>query len=168
MVTRATGDPRLREHLARVMDEFNVPPRNPEMLARAIQAWMQQNIRYLREAPETLVHPRRTLDWRVGDCDDMTILTCAALRGAKIPCRAVFVGWSPQGSLGTIPLRHVFPEAFVGGQWRSLESVRPVPFGWDASAFRSTQGMRVRRTSIGDDEKREPMGLPNETGTVLE
>lgn len=151
-IVEGTGDPRLREHLATLMRTHSLPPRDPEGLARAVQTYNQTKIKYLREHPETYASPGRTLQWGVGDCDDLTILTCAALRGAKIPCRAVFVGWSPKGSVGPIHFKHVYPEAFIRDKWVALESVKKVPYGWDSAADKIKKGFRVRRASVGDPE----------------
>lgn len=90
------------------------------------------------------------MQWGVGDCDDMTILTCAALRGVKIPCRAVFTGWAPKGTAGPISFRHVYPEAWIDGRWTAVESVKPVPLGWSADGNKAKEGYRVRRETIGD------------------
>src|SRR5258705_11409494 len=83
MVRKATGDPRLRQHLAELMRARGLPARDPRALTEAVQQYNQQKLKYLREYPETYATPERTLQWGVGDCDDFTILTCAALRGVK-------------------------------------------------------------------------------------
>ncbi len=132
------------------MARYRVMPRDTAGLARAVQRYNQTHIKYLREHPETYASPARTLAWGVADCDDLTILTCAALRGAKIPCRAAFVGWLPKGTRGKVPFKHVYPEAWIGHRWVSLESVKPVPFGWDVAVQKLRAGMRVRRATIGD------------------
>jgi len=117
----------------------------------------------VREAPETLVHPVRTLEWGVADCDDLTILICSLLRGAKVPCRAAFVGWK-QGP-GHIAIRHVYPEAWLGSRWTALESVRPVRLGWNAADWRRRKGDRVRVETIGDGDGVEPKGTRTDNVT---
>jgi transglutaminase-like putative cysteine protease len=162
MVRRATGDARLRATLARVMRDENVPPRSPTKLATAIQRFAQTRIKYLREAPETLVHPARTLEWGVGDCDDLTILICSLLRSAKIPTRAVFVGWQARELPGRPRLRHVYPEARLRDRWVALEAVRAVPPGWNAADWRRSRGESVRVTTIGDPPNVEPNGTESD------
>lgn len=117
-----------------------------------MQQYNQTKLKYLREYPETYATPERTLQWGVGDCDDFTILTCAALRGAKIPCRAVFVGWAPPGTVGPIKFQHVYPEVWLDppGQWVAAESVKPVPLGWAADVNKRKEGFRIKRATIGD------------------
>lgn len=161
-VKQATGSPRLRQHLAELMRDNSIQPRDSVALARAVQAFNQQRIKYLREYPETYASPEKTLEWGVADCDDLTILTCAALRGVKIPCRAVFVGAAPKGSAGNIPFKHVYPEAWLpsganttdpkAGHWVALEAVKPVPIGWNFYDEKLKAGFRVRKATIGDRE----------------
>jgi hypothetical protein len=132
------------------MRQYRVAPRDTAALTRAVQTYEQDHIKYLREHPETYASPARTLEWGVADCDDLTILTCAALRGAKVPCRAAFIGWLPKGTSGKVPFRHVYPEAWVDTRWVALEAVRKVPWGWDVGVQKLKQGYRVRRGTIGD------------------
>lgn len=136
------------------MRRYSLQPRDPVGIASAVQKYNQEHIKYLREYPETYASPERTLEWGVADCDDFTILTCAALRGIKIPCRAVFVGSAPGGSVGNIPFKHVYPEAWVGepAKWVALEAVKPVPMGWNFYDEKLKQGFRVRKATIGDRE----------------
>jgi transglutaminase-like putative cysteine protease len=146
-ITEATGDPRIRAWVAQVMRERGVRDgRDVRALTAALQGWVQQHIRYLREEPDTLVHPARTLEWGVGDCDDMSILLGTALRSVRIPVRLVLLGWSKEP--GPIPLRHVYTEAQVEGRWTPLETVRAVPLGWSPEAYKQRQGFRTRRLEV--------------------
>lgn len=151
-IRQSTGDPRLRGHVADLMRRYDVPARDPEALARAVQDHAQTRIKYVREYPETYASAARTLEWGIGDCDDLTILVASTLRGARIPCRAVFVGWSAPGDPpGPIALRHVYPEAHLPGRgWTALEAVRRVPLGWRADDWKASQGFRTRTARIGD------------------
>lgn len=149
VVQSATGDPRLRAELARIVRDAGVPARDPRALAAAVQQRVQR-IKYLREVPDTFVHPARTLEWGIGDCDDMASLVCALLRTAAVPCRLTFLGWAPSTSPGPIALGHVYAEALVGGSWFPLEAVRPVPFGWSPEAYKRSQGQRTRTLFWGD------------------
>jgi transglutaminase-like putative cysteine protease len=149
MVEQSTGDPRLRGHVASLVRDYQVPARNPEALSRAVQHHAQHRITYMRERPETYASAARTLEWAIGDCDDLTILIAATLRGCRIPCRAVFCGWTRDP--GPIPLLHVYPEAHLPGRgWTALEAVRPVPFGFRADEFKRAQGLRTRAAPFGD------------------
>lgn len=147
---RATGDPRLRAELARIIRTDNVPARDPEALARAVQRRVQ-SLTYVREDPETWVHPARTLEWGIADCDDMATLCCALLRSARIPCRLGFAGWRQERSAAPVPLKHVFGGCFVAPQWRALECVRRVPFGFDPVEFYRSKGYQVRVVYEGDE-----------------
>jgi len=64
------------------------------------------------------------LGW--GDCDDFSLLQGAMLTGIGIPARYVAIG-TPNGGGG---YSHVFCEAFVGGDWRSMDSLVPHGVRW--------------------------------------
>lgn len=149
MVREANDSPVPRDFVARVVRELDVPERNPRALAEGIQQWVQRNIRYVREYPEIIASPERTLEWGIGDCDDRTVLVASALRSARIPARAVFVGW--KDGPGPVPFKHVYPQACLDGHWVTVETVRPVPLGWDASLAHARKGHRVAVQTIGDD-----------------
>lgn len=149
----------LRAWVAGVLREYSIPARDPTALASGLLRWCQTNIRYLREHPETLVAPAVTLRWRVADCDDFTILLCAALRGVKIPARAVLCGWTDRPAPAPIPLGHVWPEAWLNDKWTALEACRVgAPLGWNAADFKRAQGLRVRTLHVGD---KEPADAPS-------
>jgi hypothetical protein len=49
--------------------------------ARALQAWVQSNIRYVRDPPdvELLQTPQKTVEYKAGDCDDQSVLLASLL-----------------------------------------------------------------------------------------
>lgn len=148
-VERSTGDPRLRGHVADLMRRYAVPARDPEALARAVLDHAQTAIKFVREYPETYASAARTLEWGIGDCDDLSILIASTLRGCRLPCRLVFTGWTRDP--GPIPLRHVYPETHLPGRgWTALEAVRRVPLGWRADEWKASQGFRTRTARFGD------------------
>jgi transglutaminase-like putative cysteine protease len=115
-----------------------------------VQQFVQLNIKFLREKPETYVHPVRTLQWRVGDCDDQTILTCAMLRSVRIPARARFAWWiNREGRKRGHVWCEGLPEA--GRPWVPLETVRAVPYGYDPLArIQSNNPRHVDTQIVGD------------------
>lgn len=129
--------------------------RDPAQLARAVQQFVQQRVRYLREYPETYQSVARTLEWGVGDCDDMSPVVAAMARTARIPARLCIVGWDePAG--GPLRPRHVYGQLLVPAEpgaepvWRTAETVRPVPLGWDAGEWKRSKGHRVAYSYVGD------------------
>lgn len=141
-----------RSLVAQLLREGLAHERDPASVAFALQRWVQEHIQYLRESPETYATPRQTLAWRAGDCDDQVILLCATLRGVKIPCRAVFCGWAK--GTDEIPFKHVYAQACLDGQWRTIETVKRVPPGWDACTEKARLGYRVRYEVVGDQCER--------------
>ena len=160
VVQGATGDPRTRGILARIVRDTGVDARDPLALVTAVQAWVNRTIRYVREYPETICAPWVTVEWQIGDCDDMAILLAAVLRTARVPMRLAFGGWKPRGE--PVPLGHVWSEAWVERAkapvppgvtvpgWVALETVRERPPGWRATDWRRVQGDCVRLETLGD------------------
>lgn len=150
-VLEGTGHPHVREHVARLVQRYKIPPRDPLALARAALDHAQTEITYMREHPDTFVHPARTLEWKIGDCDDIASLLAATMRTAKIPARLVFGGWAPKGS-ARVPFKHVWAETWIEPlkRWVALEGVRRVPAGWSVLPLRLSQGMRIRKATYGD------------------
>ena len=61
---------------------------------RALFEWVQRNVRYTKDPfhVELLHAPRRMLELRAGDCDDMSIVLGAMLEAVGHPVRLVLVG----------------------------------------------------------------------------
>jgi transglutaminase-like putative cysteine protease len=93
---------------------------------RAIQNFVQTNIRYIHDPPELeLVQtPQYTLQHRMGDCDDQAVLVASLLTAIGHPSRFVAVG------LNGGPLSHVLTQTLIGTQWVGVETIIPKPLGW--------------------------------------
>lgn len=91
--------------------------------ARAVQVWVQEHIRYVRDpsGAELLQSPRVTLSKKQGDCDDQTSLTCALLGSIGHKLRMVAIGFRPNS------WAHVYSEVLIDGKWLALETIKP----WD-------------------------------------
>lgn len=124
VVEQYTGHPILMEWAAELIRTRNVPERNDRAMARAIQQYAQQHIKFMRERPERFASPMRTLKWGFGDCDDKTILIATFLRSFRIPVRAKFLRFRMRNKDGsTRKVAHVYPEVQLDGHWEALESV---------------------------------------------
>jgi transglutaminase-like putative cysteine protease len=150
-VRKGTGHPELVEHVSRIIRDADVPARDDRALARAVQKWTQENIKYFREFPERFVAPVTTLRWGIGDCDDMTIFIASALRSFRIPCRAKFLRMRlPNGKR----FSHVYPQAKLGkgndARWYALEAVRPYPLGRDPENVAIAKGLTPIVERVGD------------------
>ncbi|MGH8337781.1 MAG: transglutaminase-like domain-containing protein [Gammaproteobacteria bacterium] len=94
--------------------------------ARAIQAWVQNNIEYRRDPPdvELVQTPQVTLQLRAGDCDDFSVLTAALLQATGHPAQFIAVG------LDGGPLSHVLVQTLIGSKWIAVETIQPKALGW--------------------------------------
>lgn len=154
VVQKCTGSPKLIDFVVRnIIDKQNVPGNNPQALAAAVQKFAQSHIKFFRESPERWQSPSRTIKWRIGDCDDKTILIACILRSFRIPVRLVFIRFSKPAKKGSKVSKqsHVFPVAHIGGKWVALESVRVVPYGYSPIKGLKAKGATIDLVdSIGD------------------
>lgn len=127
--------------------------RDDAQLSRALQRWVQENVRFVREYPERYQTPARTLEWGIGDCDDQSPLMACLLRTCKIPARLCIGGWgeAPEDA----PFwRHIYAQALLPidkrNEWVTVETVRRVPLGFDATDWMGEKGFRTARTFVGD------------------
>lgn len=146
-VLQTTGNPLLLHFLSKIIEIGNIPARDPQALARAIQLYSSRKIKFFRERPERFQHPLRTIAWGIGDCDDKSLFIAASLRTFRIPVRLRFlrIHLSPTRILG-----HVYPAAYIEGKWVPLESVREYPWGYDPLAKAKAKGFKVTTQEIGD------------------
>ena len=98
--------------------------------ARAIQQWVQDNIRYIRDpidsdgGVELVQTPEKTLADQAGDCDDQATLVAALLSSLGHPSRFIAVWFSDPND------GHVLSQTLIGQQWVGVETIQPRPLGW--------------------------------------
>jgi transglutaminase-like putative cysteine protease len=111
----------IREAALRIIGHANFTDQ-----ARRLQAWVQDNIRYIHDPPdvELVQTPQYTLQQRAGDCDDQATLLAAMLLTVGHPARFVAIGQSGQ------PLSHVLTQTLIGTQWWGAETIIKRPLGW--------------------------------------
>lgn len=130
MVQKFTGHPELMDWASRFLREYQVPERNNRALARAVQRYAQEHIRFFRERPERFQSALRSIAWGFGDCDDKSIFIATVLRSFRVPVRLVFIRFRSPQKDGTVKtISHVYPEAKLDGKWEALESVHPWALG---------------------------------------
>lgn len=83
-------------------------PKDKRAQALAIASWVQDNITYVEERPETFQTPTSTVAQGYGDCDDFVQLIGAMLESIGIESQLVALQW-PEG--GDSYYRHIFPRA---------------------------------------------------------
>lgn len=128
LVKAALRDPVVLERAAAVVQ--GVPGRSAELQYRAIRDFLAYHLVYLYdpETMELLREPRYLLDRMSltgraeGDCDDVAMLGATLGLAVGRPARLVAVGFQgPQG-----PYSHVYAELFIDGQWREVDTTRPI------------------------------------------
>lgn len=93
--------------------------------AAAIQEWVRNNVRYVRDVAgvETLQSPVQTLRLKQGDCDDQSTLAASLLAAIGHPTRFIAIGFS-KGHFA-----HVLTQTKVGSKWLPLETTEGWAFG---------------------------------------
>jgi len=119
----------VRQKAIDVLLERGVKPKDYLGEIQALFEWVQSNIRYTKDPfrLEVLHSPRRMLELRAGDCDDMTILLSALLEAIGHPVRLVLVGPDPRRPR---LFSHIYLEVHHKGRWIPLDATMPHPMGW--------------------------------------
>lgn len=109
---------------------FLTPAKSDDHEIDALLSFVQQHVRYVRDVVdvETLCEPAITLQTRVGDCDDMTMLLCALLESVGYPTRFVVAGYDGSGDMD---VSHVYCQAWSEKGWLSLDPTEPGTVGWE-------------------------------------
>ena len=124
----------VRQKAIDIFRRHRVPAKDRIGEIRALFEWVRRNIRYTRDIfqVETLHTPRRMLELRAGDCDDMTILLGAMLKSTGHPVRLCLVGFRPD-----LPhvYSHIYPEVLCKTRWIALDATMRHPMGWAPPAL---------------------------------
>ena len=138
-----------------------VPAKNYVGEVEALFEWVQQNVRYTKDPfqLELLHSPRRLLELRAGDCDDMSILLGALLESVGHPVRIVLTGSNPQRPR---LFTHVYVEAYCHGRWIPLDATMPYPMGWEPK----TPVRKVISITGGPDVIGEDLDLQGISATI--
>lgn len=93
---------------------------------RALQSWVQSNIRYVKDPPdvELVQTPQYTLQQRAGDCDDHAVLLASFLNSTGHPVEFMALGLNGQ------PLSHVLCRTVIRNRWVAAETIIPRALGW--------------------------------------
>lgn len=109
----------------------NLPQKSYIGEIRAIQEWVRDHIRYVRDVRdvETLITPDKVMEIGSGDCDDKAMLAASMLESIGHPTRFVAVGKSPTDFC------HVLVETRYNTRWVPVETTEPVQLGWYPKGF---------------------------------
>lgn len=94
--------------------------------ARALQAYVRDNIRYIKDirGVETIQTPVQTLRLGAGDCDDKATLVASLLESIGHPTLFLAVGFQKD------KVSHVLVQTKIGTRWVCVECTENVPLGW--------------------------------------
>ena len=152
VVASNTGNPILVDWATKIIRQKNVAERDEKGLARAVQQWVQDNIKYFREDPERFASPLRTIAWNIGDCDDKSTLIASVLRSFKIPTRLKIITFKhySKKEKREKTFCHVYPQVKINDNIYALESVHKWPLGVDAEDLLKMKKIKVDARHIGD------------------
>ena len=124
LVRRYKTHPLIRELALSIVK--SLPGRNYMGEAAAIQRYVQNHIRYVRDVHgvETLQTPVKTLQLGQGDCDDQSILTATLLQAIGHPMRFLAIG-----TMAPDVFSHVLSETRFNSKWIPLETIHKWPPG---------------------------------------
>jgi transglutaminase-like putative cysteine protease len=134
MICEGAKDFYVRQKAIEIFRAFRVPPKDRWGEVRSLFEWVRRNIRYTRDIfrVELLHTPRRMLELRAGDCDDMSILLGSMLLSTGHPVRLVLVGFRPHKPH---IYSHIYPEVNVCGRWIPIDATVSQPIGWAPPAL---------------------------------
>jgi transglutaminase-like putative cysteine protease len=134
MIRDGAKDFVVRQNAIRIFREYCVPPKDRLGEVCALFCWVRDHIRYTRDIfrVELLHTPRRMLELRAGDCDDMTILLGSMLLATGHPVRLALTGFRANRPHS---YTHIYPEVNVQGHWIALDATMNKPMGWAPPAL---------------------------------
>jgi transglutaminase-like putative cysteine protease len=134
MIRDGAKDFYVRQCAIQIFRIYGVPAKDRFGEVCSLFDWVRRNVRYTRDIfrVELLHTPRRMLELRAGDCDDMTILLGSMLLSTGHPVRLVLVGFRPHRPH---LYSHIYPEVLVRGRWIALDATMPRPIGWAPPAL---------------------------------
>jgi len=128
MIREGAKDFYVRQKAIEIFRRYGVPARDRLGEVQALFDWVQRHVRYTRDIfqVELLHTPRRMLELRAGDCDDMTILLGAMLMATGHQVRLILAGFRRNKPHA---YSHIYPEVNVRGRWIPIDASMPRPIG---------------------------------------
>jgi hypothetical protein len=117
MINRAKVDPEILRAAHSII--WLTPEKNEHREVQALFRYVRDYIRYVKDphGVEALCYPAMTLQRRLGDCDDQTMLLCALCEACGYPTRLVM------GQFFTDDWEHVWCQVAVNGQWLDCDPI---------------------------------------------
>ena len=125
LVNQCKTNTQIRQAATNVI--FLTPEKDEYSEAEALFNMVRDSIRYVKDVNdiETLSTPMTTLEGRLGDCDDQTVLLASLLESVGYPTRFVIEGYTTPGEY-----EHVYMQALVFGQFISMDPTEQKYMGW--------------------------------------
>jgi hypothetical protein len=132
-IDRAVRSPEVNRLAIAILDAGGAREHDQRSAAKTIYDWVSANFRFVPDVVgydaefrpqgyETLRPIEEILRVRAGDCDDLNgVLLPALLSSVGIPVRLVTVASDPDQP---DVFSHIYPEAYVGGQWVAVDVAR--------------------------------------------
>jgi hypothetical protein len=129
LIREGVKDFYVRQKAIDILLARRVPPKHYLGEIDALFRWVQRNVRYTKDPyrVEVLHSPRRMLELRAGDCDDMTILLGSMLESIGHPVRLILTGPDPRRPR---LFSHIYLEVNHRGTWIPCDATMPHPMGW--------------------------------------
>src|SRR5205807_686257 len=143
LVDQGKASAAVRAQALTILNRARVRAFDPEAAARAIYSWVLRSIVFTPDpvGKEGVQTAEWTLHYRRGDCDCISVLLCALLESVGIRCRFITVATDPRNP---DLFSHVYPEAWIGGKWVSVDAARRAPaFGRSPSRVFRKRGWSV-------------------------
>ena len=133
LIREGAADFYVRQKAIDILLECGVAPKDYIGEIDALFRWVQRHVRYTKDPfqVEVLHAPRRMLELRAGDCDDMTILLGSLVKSVGHPVRLVLTG--PNARRPDL-FSHIYLEAQCQGDWIPLDATMPFAMGWSPRA----------------------------------
>lgn len=114
-----------------------IPERDWRGEVVALFNYVRENVRYTRdvEGVEVFRRPGRTLELKIGDCDDSTILLGSLLGAVGYPLMIRIVGLKPSREFQHVYLAVGLPP-HRPIEWMPLDPSRPEAAGWEVPQSR--------------------------------
>lgn len=107
---------------------YLTPERDDLHEVQTVFELVRDGVRYVRDIAgvETISTPDKTLEGRIGDCDDKTVLLCTLLEAIGYHTRFVMTGYSGPD------YEHVFCQVFIPeiGDWVDADATEKMPLGY--------------------------------------
>ena len=134
MIRDGAKDFIVRQRAIKIFRTYRVPAKDRFGEICSLFDWVRRNIRYTRDIfrVELLHTPRRMIELKAGDCDDMTILLGSMLLSTGHPIRLVLVGFRPNRPH---LYSHIYLEVLIQDRWLALDATMPRPIGWAPPAL---------------------------------